>query len=263
MCESGNEAGIGGEVETEVRRKIPDPQLPHPDIIAEHNIDHTPYRSWCRWCVEGRGIGEQHRPRHSQHDIPVIGMDYFYLTSSSLQSVEDMGYSRDKSGLDTLEALVESGAAAKCLIVKDQNSKCIFGHMVLKKGLDAKGYAVDCIKNDILWLGYRRIIMKSDNEPSILALLQGALALLRVESQIDQVSTEHPKEYVSRSNGMTESGVRSLRGIFRTMKLHLEHRVGCVFPPKHAVCAWLMEHSAMILNVRIRGTDGKHSLATY
>ena len=65
--------------------------------------------------------------------------------------------------------------------------------MVPKKGLDAKGYAVDCIKNDILWLGYRRVIMKSDNEPSILALLQGALALLRIESQIDQVATEHPK----------------------------------------------------------------------
>ena len=41
------------------------------------------------------------------------------------------------------------------------------------------------------------------------------------------------------------------------MELHLEHRVGCEFPPRHAVCAWLLEHSAAILNIRIRGTDGK------
>ena len=123
---SDGEGGVdGGEIETEDRKKIPNPQLPHPDIVAEHNIDHTPYRSWCRWCLEGRGVGEQHRPSQSQHDIPVIGMDYFYLTGKGLQSIEDMGYSRDKSGLDTLEELVENGAAAKCLIVNDQNSECI------------------------------------------------------------------------------------------------------------------------------------------
>ena len=104
-----------------------------------------------------------------------------------------MGYSRDQSGLETLDAMVETGAAAKCLIVKDQNSKCVFGHMVPKKGLDAKGYAVNCVKNDVLWLGYSKVILKSDNEPSILALLQSTLGLLRVESQVSQVSAEHPK----------------------------------------------------------------------
>ena len=104
---NAGEAGIdGGEIKTEDRKKVPDPQLPHPDIVAAHNIDHTPCRSWCRWCVVGRGIGEQHRPRHSQHDIRVIGMDYFYLTGNGLQSIEDMGCSSGKSGLCTLEALV-------------------------------------------------------------------------------------------------------------------------------------------------------------
>ena len=61
-----------------------------------------------------------------------------------------MVHSRDKSGLYTLNSLVESGIAATCLIVKDQNSKCIFGHMVPNKGLDAKGYAVNCVNNDVL-----------------------------------------------------------------------------------------------------------------
>ena len=47
--EGGEEFGIdGGEIETEERKRVPDPQLPHPDVIAAHNIDHTPYRSWCR-----------------------------------------------------------------------------------------------------------------------------------------------------------------------------------------------------------------------
>ena len=115
MQKDDEDCGIdGGEVETEERRNVPDPQLPHPDIVAAHNLDHTPYRSWCRWCVGGRGIGEQHKPRHSQHDIPVIGIDYFYLTGSGLQGVEDMGCSRGKSGLGTPDGLVGKGVTAKC-----------------------------------------------------------------------------------------------------------------------------------------------------
>ena len=64
---------------------------------------------------------EQRRPRNSQHDVPVIGTDYFYSTGKGLQSIDGMGHSNDKTGLDTLDALVESGVAAKCLILKDQN----------------------------------------------------------------------------------------------------------------------------------------------
>ena len=100
----------------------------------------------------------------------MIGIDYFYLTGKGLQSVEGMGCSRHKSGLDTLDELVGQGVAAKCLIATDQNSKCIFGHMVPKNGLDAKGYAVECVKSDMLWLGHSRVILKSDNELALLAL---------------------------------------------------------------------------------------------
>ena len=43
MQGSDGEAGIdGGDVEADDRRKVPDPQLPHPDIVAARDIDHTP-----------------------------------------------------------------------------------------------------------------------------------------------------------------------------------------------------------------------------
>ena len=130
------------EEETEDRHEIPDPKLPSPDVIAAHSIDHTPWRNWCRWCVEGRGVGEQHRQSHGQHNVPGVGMDYVYLTSNGLEVVEQMGFSCDQSGVETLGAIVEKGVAAKCLIVKDQQSKCVFGHVVPRKGVDAKGCAV-------------------------------------------------------------------------------------------------------------------------
>ena len=41
--------------------KFPDPKMPSPEEIATHRIDHLPYRSWCKWCIMGRALGEQHQ----------------------------------------------------------------------------------------------------------------------------------------------------------------------------------------------------------
>ena len=45
---------VEAEEETEPRDSLPTPELPSKSEIADHNIDHCPYRSWCRFCVEGR-----------------------------------------------------------------------------------------------------------------------------------------------------------------------------------------------------------------
>ena len=42
------------------RQYLPDPKLPSAKEVEEHNIDHYPYRSWCRFGVEGRSRGERH-----------------------------------------------------------------------------------------------------------------------------------------------------------------------------------------------------------
>ena len=38
--------------ETQPRKPIPTPAVPSQSDIDEHRIDHIPYRSWCRECVE-------------------------------------------------------------------------------------------------------------------------------------------------------------------------------------------------------------------
>ena len=34
----------------------------------EHELTHTPFRPWCRYCVRGRGKNEAHRRRGSKED---------------------------------------------------------------------------------------------------------------------------------------------------------------------------------------------------
>ena len=61
--EEGEEISIEAEAETEVEpvKTATDPGKPTDKQIEEHRITHLPFRSWCRWCVLGRGRGLQHR----------------------------------------------------------------------------------------------------------------------------------------------------------------------------------------------------------
>ena len=79
----------------------------------------------------------------------------------------------------------------KILVVKDSKSRSVFGHVVPQKGIDPKIFAVDCIVEDIMWLGYSQILLKSDNEPAITKLLKESLGACKV-SGLEQVGEEHP-----------------------------------------------------------------------
>ena len=50
--------------------------------------------------------------------------------------------------------------------------------------------------------------------------------------------------------------MKLIRGFFRTLKLCTEARIDKFIPVDHPVVAWLLEHTCLILSVRVRGTDG-------
>ena len=54
---------VYGVPEARVPKLLKDPQLPHPSEVAEHNVTHCPYRSWCPTCVEAAGREDAHRHR--------------------------------------------------------------------------------------------------------------------------------------------------------------------------------------------------------
>ncbi len=67
------------------------PIMPSAAEVEEHRTaGHVQYRSWCSECVRGRGLGEQ-RGRHAgrPHSIPVIGIDYWYITETGIRRLAD------------------------------------------------------------------------------------------------------------------------------------------------------------------------------
>ena len=57
-------------------RTLVSPELPSQAEIDEHNVSHLPYRSWCRFCVMGRGKADFHKKVEDKEGrIPTIACD--------------------------------------------------------------------------------------------------------------------------------------------------------------------------------------------
>ena len=158
---------IEAEVEeTSQRRVLPTPELPCQSDIEKHREDHLPYASWCDHCVEGRGreMGH-HAVETNARSVPTISFDYMFMNSKG----------------DAVENIITDGGTdvhddgIKVLVVKDSRSKAIFAHVVPEKGVDDRQYAVSVLMEDVQWMGYTKLILKSDNEPAIRKLLTESL----------------------------------------------------------------------------------------
>ena len=91
------EVEIEGSDDVEPLKKAKNPKLPSTEEVEEHNRTHIPYRSWCQWCVAGRGRGDQHRSS-PESSIPIVGVDYFYITSNGVVTEKDLPYENDGAG---------------------------------------------------------------------------------------------------------------------------------------------------------------------
>ena len=135
---AGNEEvsvdGNGEEAER-VKHAV-DPGAPTAAQVEDHRKTHIPYRSWCKWCVLGRGRGIQHRSSAGASAVPIIGVDYFFLTKGGVFSRRELDYAMSVEGDVQIEAARTQGEVVKYLLVRCFLSKNVFAHMVPQKGLE-------------------------------------------------------------------------------------------------------------------------------
>ena len=101
-------------------RTSPDPECPTAKQLEEHRLTHSPFRTWCRWCIMGRGRGQQHRVSDAKA-IVIIGLDYFYLTDGGIKKrseLADLGYSLDDEGSSKLKEARCTGEIVKCILMR-------------------------------------------------------------------------------------------------------------------------------------------------
>ena len=135
------------------------------------------------------------------------------------------------------------------ILIKDSCTKMTFARVVPNKGVNA--YAVRRVAEDVKSLGYKRFILKSDNEEAIKALKTA----VKNESEEEVVMEESPVGDHA-SNGMVENASKQVQGQFRSMKSALEGRYKTQINGEHQSIPWLMAHAAATINRRRRDEGG-------
>ena len=138
---------VEAEEEPQAVDSLPSPNMPTQSERDDHDLTHYPYRCWCRHCVEGRGLRMGHRlgSDHSSRGVAIVGFDYMFVTPRNV-------YTRDER-VKCDERDIDSTKVLKVLAVRDMRSKAVFAHAVESKGADEDGFAVQCIVDDVTYLG--------------------------------------------------------------------------------------------------------------
>ena len=225
-CEE--EVGEGAqEVDRMVGKVRKDPGQPTAAEIARHYATHLPYRSWCKHCVNGRGVTHPHltRKHNREEEIPTVGVGYHYMGNE------------------------EEEGTVPFLCIKDADSKVIVDMVVMGKGVNT--YVVNRVIQCLDLLGHKRLILKSDQEPAIVALC--------IEVKHKWGGDIIPERSIGRHsscNGMIESGIRTMDGQIRTMLHSLIEHYGDI-GSNHVCIAWLVEYASFLISMFGVGRDGK------
>ena len=224
------------------------PCAPSRQERAEHDISHCPFRVWCEKCVAGKSHAKAHfigKAGSPDGEVPLVAFDYAFMSNN--KSAEKQGDDKER----------EASAQVKILVGRDRKSKCYAAIPVPCKGVDEGEYATRRVLRFLDFLGYDKVILKSDQEYALGKVLRSA-KIHRGEGT--QTMLENSPVGDSRSNGFIECAVERVEGQVRTMKLALEERIGIKIPADSCVLPWLVEHAGNLLTMFEVSDDGKNHI---
>ncbi len=226
--ESYDSSIVYDDVESPKLRNVP--TAPSQQEIEDHNVNHLPFRSWCKHCVRGKSKAHPHRISDGRiSDVPVVSIDYMFMNQS--QSA------KEEKGMPNL-------------VMKDRDTKTVKACTVTSKGVN--DYAVRRLVKAIEELGHKRIIFKSDGENVIIALKKRIKHILPLRFVLEESPVgDH------QANGEIEMANQQVQGQLRIMKSGFESRIITTLEGTHPLTPSLLIHASDTLNRYVKGECGR------
>ena len=195
-------------------------------------------RSWCAACVEGRGVLGQHRielleEEEREKTTLIVAFDYDFLTQENADTFPILICRDSRCG--------QTGAT--CCERKGPTAHSIAAYSI--------SFLVGFIKD----LGFRRIIVKCNNEPSTNALQDAVIHACAGVEMIPQ----GPPEGDRMANGRVEMALREVGRQCGTLRIYAEQNTSVRISDDSPLLSWLPRFAAQIMNKMRIGKDGKRS----
>ena len=139
------------------------PKEPSTEERRAHELAHLPARSWCETCVKSSGLEDPHRRRRGGRDLPELQVDYMF-----------MGRRGEKELICALHA-IDTEFLARTVIRADKGPI----DFVIRGILEFLGE-----------IGRKRIVIRSDNEQAVKALVQAVALHREDEAVIEEISVK-------------------------------------------------------------------------
>ena len=217
---------------------------PSPDEFNKHCATHLPYRNWCPICVKAKRKNPSHRKTDAgQHKhVPVLSMDYMFMN----EKTDDYNF--------------------PILVLRDSGSEGVLASFVKREG-NYSEYVSKRIAEIANWLGYTKVVFKTDQEPAIKDVMHDAKT--KIWKDMDAFH-EQVKNYCacqitvlqspvgeSQANCVVENAIQRIQGQIRAIKLDVESSSDTKMAPTHPAWPWMIEIAAQsILYWRISGDGG-------
>jgi hypothetical protein len=137
------------------------------------------------------------------------------------------------------------------LNIKDVWTSKVGAEVVPRKGNNE--YAAEVVTEFIKRTGYKRIILKSDQENSIMALKDTANAMLPMVN----ITMELTPVGESSSNAVIESQIRRTTALTRVLKTCLEAKLKKQVSGDMNIVPWIVRHAGQIFIYFRRNDEGK------
>ena len=226
MAAHGAEVKLRSEAErVAVGQKVP--QQPTDQEIENHGLTHEPYRDWCELCQSFRARQDPHpASAHDKVGHSVISYDYGFC-------------SRMDDGSDKLP----------CLVMHDRDTRLLGVIPTLQKGGKHLQYVITEFVRFIMHTQHRELALRSDLEPTNLAILDGVRKTCRGLG----ITIHHEPVPVSdhQANGAAESSLQQIRsraGIFIEQIEKACAGGRKIFSCSHPLYGWALLHSAWVHN---------------
>ena len=128
------------------------------------------------------------------------------------------------------------------LVARELRSGATMATVTPRKG-DSDGWVVEKLAKWIDDLGHQKVVIKTDQEPSITALMRSVRGAREVGSStiIEASAVGDPQ-----SNGAAEQAVGEVKGMLRTIKANVERTTVRDTAEGRAMLTWRIEHAAML-----------------